>query len=187
MGVGRARDSERTCSPSCPRPRLVDLERESSPRRRPVRVRRRRSQRRAERGERTEGGELGWSSRAQISGRTRSLGGLWGESPEICSQDRPTLNPRHPVHNVRRHHPTRDRRASARCSLGAERGGWGCRVDVRNWGGVTPTWRAHTGSAGAHLQIRSEFRSSEFSNWRRPCDVTDCGKDVRGATTGGSS
>ena len=57
MGVGRAGESERTCSPSCGSMSSVDLDHESPTRRRPVRVRRRRSQRRAERGERSEGGK----------------------------------------------------------------------------------------------------------------------------------
>ena len=57
MGVGRAGESERTCSPSCGSMSSVDLDHESPTRRRPVRVRRRRSQRCAERGERSEGGK----------------------------------------------------------------------------------------------------------------------------------
>ena len=57
MGVGRAEESERTCSPSCGSSSSVDIERASPTRRRPVRVRRRRSQRRAERGEKSEGGK----------------------------------------------------------------------------------------------------------------------------------
>ena len=162
MGIGRAGEHKIFWRATDLSMMGIDYPRAHPTRRRPVRVRRRRVQRRAERGERTEGGELGWSSRAQISGRTHSLGGLWGESPEICSQDRPTLNPRHPVHNVRRHHPTRDRRASARCSLGAERGGWGCRVDVRNWGGVTPTWRPLRRSA------RGTSKSRSSSDPRKP-------------------
>ena len=159
MGVGRARDSERTCSPSCPRPRLVDLERESSPRRRPVRVRRRRSQRRAERGDRSEGGKCPRRFHAVLlvpsSRHTHST----PRGTKRTAWKSPALNPHHPVRNVRRHHPTRDGRASARCSLGVKRGGWGSRVDVRNWGGVTPTWRPHTGSARAHLKagLSSKF------------------------------
>ena len=69
----------------------------------------------------------------------------------------PALVSHHPVRNSERSTRQERLRASARCSLGVERGGWGCRMDLRNWGGVTPTWRPHTGSAGAHLQIRSEF------------------------------
>ena len=164
MGVGRASEQNLTYLMSRPKVRPVDADRAPPSRRRPVRVRRRRSQRRAERGERSEGGKcprrfqecfLVLSSRHTHSTPRATKKHSWKS---------PALNPHHPVRNVRRHHPTRDRRASARCSLGAERGGWGCRVDVRNWGGVTPTWRPHTGSAGAHLQIRSEFRSSELSN-----------------------
>ena len=86
MGVGRARESERTCSPSCPRPRLVDLERESSPRRRPVRVRRRRSQRRAERGERSEGGKCHGSLHTLVRIAPLSQVGSGHEGPrtKVC-------------------------------------------------------------------------------------------------------
>ena len=159
MGVGRAKDSERTCSPSCPRPRLVDLERKSASRRRPVRVRWRRSQRRAERGDRSEGGKCPRRFQAVLlipsSRHTHST----PRETKRTAWKSPALNPHHPVRNVRRHHPTRDGRASARCSLGVKRGGWGSRVDVRNWGGVTPTWRPHTGSARAHLKagLSSKF------------------------------
>ena len=94
MGVGRARDSERTCSPSCPRPRLVDLERESSPRRRPVRVRRRRSQRRAERGERSEGGKCHGSIGTKVRIAPLSQVGSRREGPQtLVPIDRFSLRP----------------------------------------------------------------------------------------------
>ena len=94
MGVGRARESERTCSPSCPRPRLVDLERESSPRRRPVRVRRRRSQRRAERGERSEGGKCDGLIGVEVRITPLSQAGSGRERPQTSTPiDRFSLRP----------------------------------------------------------------------------------------------
>ena len=161
MGVGRAHEQNTTYLTSRPKVRPVDPDRAPPTRRRPVRVRRRRSQRRAERGDRSEGGKcprrfqeflLVPSSRHTHSTPRGTKRTAWKS---------PALNPHHPVRNVRRHHPTRDGRASARCSLGVKRGGWGSRVDVRNWGGVTPTWRPHTGSARAHLKagLSSKFSS----------------------------
>ena len=167
MGVGRARESERTCSPRCPRPRLVDLERKSASRRRPVRVRWRRSQRRAERGERSEGGKchglFGIESRVQRAWRVGGEGGSHRDSIPNGA----CFIAHHPERNSGRSTRKEMSAWSARCSLGADRGGWGCRVDVRNWVAIPPTWRPHTGSARRTSKCRSEIRSSEPQKPRR--------------------
>ena len=172
MGVGRARESERTCSPSCPRPRLVDLERESSPRRRPVRVRRRRSQRRVERGERSEGGKCHGSIGSEVRIAPLSQVGSGCERPQTSEPiDRFSLRPSH-AHNVRRHHRRERVRWSARCSLGVERGGCGYREGLRDCAAIPPVWRPLRRSARGTSKCRSDFRSSKPSEklvrWRMP-------------------
>ena len=59
MGVGRASEHETFWRTTYLRRRSIDADRAPPTRRRPVRVRRRRSQRRTKRGERSEGGGMG--------------------------------------------------------------------------------------------------------------------------------
>ena len=59
MGVGRASEHETFWRATYLRRRSIDADRAPPTRRRPVRVRRRRSQRRTKRGERSEGGGMG--------------------------------------------------------------------------------------------------------------------------------
>ena len=96
MGVGRAEESERTCSPSCGSSSSVDIERASPTRRRPVRVRRRRSQRRAERGEKSEGGKCDGSIGSAVRGQPLSQVGSGREGPQTAEPiDLFSLRPSH--------------------------------------------------------------------------------------------
>ena len=167
MGVGRAHEQNTTYLTSRPKVRPVDPDRAPPTRRRPVRVRRRRSQRRAERGETSEGGEchglLSCESRVQRAWRVGGEGG--------CHRDSVPSNPCFIAHHPERNSGRSTRKEmsawSARCSLGVERGGWGCRRDLRNWVAIPPTWRPHTGSARRTRKCRSEIRSSEPQKPRR--------------------
>ena len=96
MGVGRAEESERTCSPSCGSSSSVDIERASPTRRRPVRVRRRRSQRRAERGEKSEGGKCDGSIGSAVRMAPLSQVGSGREGPQTSEPiDLFSLRPSH--------------------------------------------------------------------------------------------
>ena len=161
MGVGRASEHGFFWRATYLRRRSIDADRAPPTRRRPVRVRRRRSQRRAERGDRSEGGKcprrfqeflLVPSSRHTHSTPRETKRTAWKS---------PALNPHHPERNSGRSTRKEMSAWSARCSLGVERGGWGCRRDLRNWVAIPPTWRPHTGSARAHLKagLSSKFSS----------------------------
>ena len=152
LGIGRAGEHKTFWRATYLGMVRIDADRAPPSRRRPVHVRRRRSQRRAERGERSEGGKchglFGIESRVQRAWRVGGEGG--------CHQDSipngACFIAHHPERNSGRSTRKEMSAWSARCSLGAERGGWGCRRGVRNWEGVTPTWRDHRAPARAHLQ-----------------------------------
>ena len=167
MGIGRAGEHKIFWRATDLSMMGIDYPRAHPTRRRPVRVRRRRVQRRAERGERSEGGKchglLGIESRVQRAWRVGGEGGCHRDSMPSGA----CFIAHHPERNSGRSTRKEMSAWSARCSLGVERGGWGCRVDVRNWGGVTPTWRPHTGSARRTSKCRSEIRSSEPQKPRR--------------------
>ena len=167
MGVGRASERKTFWRATYLRMRKVDLERKSASRRRPVRVRWRRSQRRAERGEKSEGGKchglLGIESRVQRAWRVGGEGGCHRDSIPNGA----CFIAHHPERNSGRSTRKEMSAWSARCSLGVERGGWGCRRDLRNWVAIPPTWRPHTGSARRTSKCRSEIRSSEPQKPRR--------------------
>ena len=167
MGVGRASEQNLTYLISRPKVRPVDADRAPPSRRRPVRVRRRRSQRRAERGERSEGGKchgsIGIESRVQRAWRVDGEGGGHRDSVPNGA----CFISHHPERNSGRSTRKEMSARSARCSLGVERGGWGCRRDLRNWVAIPPTWRPHTGSARRTSKCRSEIRSSEPQKPRR--------------------
>ena len=161
MGVGRARESERTYLTSRPKVRQVDPDRAPPTRRRPVRVRRRRSQRRAEKGEKSEGGKCDGSIGSTVRMAPLSQVGSGCEGPQTVEPiDRFSLRPSH-AHNVRRHHRRERVRWSARCSLGVERGGCGYREGLRDCAAIPPVWRPLRRSARGTSKCRSEFRSSE--------------------------
>ena len=167
MGVGRASEHETFWRATYLRRRSIDADRAPPTRRRPVRVRRRRSQRRAERGDRSEGGKCPRRFQAVLlvpsSRHTHST----PRGTKRNSWKSPDLNPHHPVRNSGRSTRKEMSAWSARCSLGVERGGWGCRRDLRNWVAIPPTWRPHTGSARRTSKCRSEIRSSEPPKPRR--------------------
>ena len=167
MGVGRASEHETFWRATYLRRRSIDADRAPPTRRRPVRVRWRRSQRRAERGEKSEGGKchglFGIESRVQRAWRVGGEGG--GHRKSVPNGA--CFISHHPERNSGRSTRKEMSAWSARCSLGVERGGWGCRRDLRSWVAIPPTWRPHTGSARRTSKCRSEIRSSEPQKPRR--------------------
>ena len=172
MGVGRASEHETFWRATYLRRRSIDADRAPPTRRRPVRVRRRRSQRRAERGERSEGGKCHRSIGSTVRMAPLSQVGSGRERPQTVEPiDRFSLRPSH-AHNVRRHHRRERVRWSARCSLGVERGGCGYREGLRDCAAIPPVWRPLRRSARGTSKCRSDFRSSKPSEklvrWRMP-------------------